>query len=192
VGGQADFYKVHPVSQLFLWMNPTLGMLMNSTNLSNGLHTIVIEFYTGLGTLVESSTPLTILVNNQSCVATLSPPLLGGGASADPVCGLLHYGTNTSQAVSMAFTASQPAGYATFSFELVKGVNPVALPATPPTSGPVSAAVSPFTGTVSSLLGTCTIAGFAEDLYVAATINNGWGRQSQYDASALIAFVLAP
>jgi hypothetical protein len=31
-----------------------------------------------------------------------------------------------------------------------------------------------------------------EQVYVAATANNGWGRQSQYDASAVIAFVLAP
>jgi hypothetical protein len=92
----------------------------------------------------------------------------------------------------MAFTASQPANFATFSFELVKGVNPVALPAVPPTSGAVTAAVSPFTDTVALLLGTCNVAGFAEYLYVFATINNGWGRQSQYDASALIAFVLGP
>jgi hypothetical protein len=111
---------------------------------------------------------------------------------ADTVCGLLHYGTNKNLVATMAFTASQPANYATFSFELVKGVNPVVLPVVPPTGGPVTAAVSPFTGTVSNLLGTCTIAGFAEDLYVAATINNGWSRQSQYDAQALIAFVLAP
>ena len=41
-------------------------------------------------------------------------------------------------------------------------------------------------------MGPCTVAGFAEYLYVAATANNGWGRQSQYDASAAVAFVLAP
>ena len=43
--------------------------------------------------------------------------------------------------VTMAFTASQPAGFATFSFSLIKGVNAVTLPAAPPTSGPVSAVV---------------------------------------------------
>jgi hypothetical protein len=191
ISGQPDYYPVHPISQLFLWMNPTLGMLMDSTNLSNGLHTIVVEFFSGTGVFLESSTPLTIMVNNQSCVATLSAPVVGG-VPADTVCGLLHYGTNKNLVATMAFTASQPANYATFSFELVKGVNPVVLPVVPPTGGPVTAAVSPFTGTVSNLLGTCTIAGFAEDLYVAATINNGWSRQSQYDAQALIAFVLAP
>jgi hypothetical protein len=61
------------------------------------------------------------------------------------------------------------------------------------TSGPVSSAPSAITGTVAGLLGTCTgMAAFAESLYVAATANNGWGRQSQYDASDMEAFVLAP
>ena len=41
-------------------------------------------------------------------------------------------------------------------------------------------------------MGACNVGGFAEYVYVAATMNNGWGRQSQYDASAAIAFVLAP
>lgn len=191
VAGNPGYYPVHPLSELFLWMNPSLGSLMDSSNLSNGLHTILIEFVNGAGGLIETSTPLTILVNNQSCVATLATPILLG-ASADPVCGLLHYVAKNNNPVTMAFTASQPHNFATFSFELVKGVNPVTLPAVPPTSGPVSAAVSPFTDTVALLLGTCNVAGFAEHLYVAATINNGWSRQSQYDASALIAFVLAP
>ena len=191
IAGQPGYYPVHPLSELFLWMNPSLGSLMDSTNLSNGLHTIVLQFVTAAGALVESSTPLTILVNNQSCVAALAPPTLNG-ATADPTCGLLHYTAKNSDHVIMAFTASQPSNFATFSFELVKGVNPVALPAVPPTSGPVTSAVSPFQDTVAHLMGTCSVAGFAEYLYVAATINNGWGRQSQYDASALIAFVLGP
>ncbi|MGD0001506.1 MAG: hypothetical protein ABSE21_15520 [Bryobacteraceae bacterium] len=191
VAGQPGYYPVHPLSELFLWMNPSLGSLMDSTNLSNGLHTIVLQFVNAAGVLVETSTPLKILVNNQYCVATLAPPSLNG-ATADPTCGLLHYTAKNNDKVIMAFTASQPANFATFSFELVKGVNPVALPAVPPTSGAVTAAVSPFTDTVALLLGTCNVAGFAEYLYVFATINNGWGRQSQYDASALIAFVLGP
>src|SRR5690348_4741171 len=42
-----------------------------------------------------------------------------------------------------------------------------ALPAAPPTSGPVSTAVSPITDTVANLLGPCPTAGFAVELYVA-------------------------
>lgn len=114
------------------------------------------------------------------------------GARADSTCGLLHYGTKNADLVTMPFTVNHPNGFATFSFELIKGVNPVALPAVPPTSGPVATAVSPITASVTALMGSCDIAGFAELVYVAATANNGWGRQSQYDASAAIAFVLAP
>ena len=56
----------------------------------------------------------------------------------------------------------------------------------------VSAAVSPMADTVAHLPGTCNVAGFGEWLYVWATANNGWSRQSQYDASAAVAFVLSP
>ena len=106
---------------------------------------------------------------------------------------MMHYGANTAATVTMAFTASQPANYATFSFDLVRGVTGVTLPSPPPSSGPITAAVSPFTATVAALLSaSCPTAGFAGELYVAATINNGWSRQSQYDAWALLGFVLTP
>ena len=94
--------------------------------------------------------------------------------------------------MSIGFTASQPANYANFSFEMVRGVTGVTLPSPPPSSGPVTAAVSPITDTVAALLGPCPTAGFAVELYVAVTINNGWSRQSEYDAEALLAFVLTP
>jgi hypothetical protein len=41
-------------------------------------------------------------------------------------------------------------------------------------------------------MGSCNIAAFAEYVYAYAMANNDWGRQSQYDASAAVAFVLAP
>ena len=110
------------------------------------------------------------------------------------IAGLLKYTPPAADNnVYMAFTASHPHGFANYTFQLVKGVNTL----TPPTiSGPVTSAVSPIHELYTTLLGGCAsaggIAGFAEYLYVAATANNGWGRQSQYDASAAIAFVLAP
>jgi len=56
---------------------------------------------------------------------------------------------------------------------------------------------------VSSLLGSCTIAGFAEVLFVWALATDGWSRLSQYDSGpqfltsspqyiAPVGFVLAP
>lgn len=191
IGGQQGFYPVHPLSELFLWLHPELGSLMDSTNLTNGLHTIVIEFVNAGGGLVETSTPLTILVDNNMCVAALAAPILNG-KTADPMCGVLKYTAKNVDPVNMPLIASHPNGFATFSFTLVKGVNGITLPTPPPVSGPVTTAVSPITDTVAALMGGCNVAGFGEYLYVAATANNGWGRQSQYDASAAIAFVLAP
>ena len=48
------------------------------------------------------------------------------------------------------------------------------------------------THTVGALLGTCTIAGFAETVSVWAMATDGWSRQSQYDDFAIQAFALAP
>jgi hypothetical protein len=192
VAGQPGFFPTRALADLFQWMNPSLAGFITSTALPNGLNTIWIEFVDGAGNFLEWSTPLTILVDNDACTATLSPPILHG-VGATPDCGLLHYGVKDNSPVTMAFTASHPNNFASFSFNVVKGVNAVTLPPLP-VSGPVSAApgLSPVAEAVSDLLGTCTIAGFAEQVYVAATANNGWGRQSQYDAQALIAFVLAP
>jgi hypothetical protein len=194
IAGNPGYYPLRPISQLFLWMNPSLGDLLDTTGLTNGFHTISLEFTNAGGTVLETSSPLMIRIDNNRCGATIATPLLHG-TGADPNCGLLHYGTKNADPVSMAFTATHPNGFATFAWELIKGVNLVTLPATPPpppTSGPVSAVASPITAPVDYLMGSCNIAAFAEYVYVYAMASNGWSRQSQYDASAAIAFVLAP
>jgi hypothetical protein len=185
INSHPGYFPVRPVSDLLLWLHPALGMLMDSTNLSNSLHTISVEFIQATGTLVEVSNVVTIRVDNNPCVGALSAPTLNN-RPADPGCGLLHYTGVTSLPVDMPLTASHPNGFATYSFEVVKGVNGVYSVGGPvPPNSPVA-----VLGT--TLLGSCTIAGFGEYLYVAASANNGWSRQSQYDASAAIAFVLAP
>jgi hypothetical protein len=196
VNGKVGCYPVHPVGELFLWMNPSLGSLMDSTSLPKtnpNHHTIVIEFLAVNGNPLEYSTPLKILVDNDPCFAALSPVTLNS-KTAD-ACGLLVYntGSKTTDQVMMGFMASQPNDNATFSMSLYRGVTPVTtLPVIPPTSGPVSSAVSPIEDTVNDLLGSCSIAAFALNLHVAATANNGWNQQSQYDRSAVQAFVLVP
>lgn len=198
VAGQPGYYPVRTLSDIFLWLNPSLGDLLDSTNLSNGLHTIQLDFVNGAGTVIETSSALTIRVDNNPCTATLGAPNVGGTVFADPLCGVLKYGSPSATPVNMPFTASHPNGFATFTFSLYKGANPVSLPAAPPTSGPVSSAVSPIQDPVTALLANpspnppCTTAAFAEYLYVAATANNGWGRQSEYDRSAAFAFALTP
>ena len=185
INSQPGYYPVRPVSDLLLWLHPALGTLTDSISLSNGLHTIEAEFIDSTGHLIETSNSIVVHVDNSSCVAALATPTLNNNAG-DPNCGLLHYTGLTSMPVSMPVTATHPNGFATYSFEVVKGVNGII-----GAGGPVPAA-SPITSPASTLLGSCTIAAFGEYLYVAATANNGWSRQSQYDASAAIAFVLAP
>jgi hypothetical protein len=44
VAGVPGYYPVRAPNELFLWMNPSLGDLLSTAGLSNGSHTIVIEF----------------------------------------------------------------------------------------------------------------------------------------------------
>jgi YD repeat-containing protein len=188
----AGFYPVRPPSELFLWLSPALGLQLNTVGLAHSLHVISVHFVDAAGAAIASSAPLTIMVNNQSCVATIGLPTLGGVAAA-PDCGTLRYTSPASGNVVMPFTAAHPAGFATYSFSLIKGVNLL----TPPSmGGEVTGAPNQVTAAVTTLLGPCIappgVAGFAEHVYVAAKMINGEQRQSQYDASAAIAFVLAP
>jgi hypothetical protein len=200
VDTQPGYYPVRTAP--FDYMNPALGSLMDSTSLSNGIHSIVVEFvrpnplpFPFFGPIVVATTPAVLFrVDNNPCRGLLPAPKVG--ASTANACGILRY-TSLANVVDMPFIASQPNNFATYSFSLIRGLN---LPPAPviagATSGQVSAATNPgnITGTVAGLLGPCAAGGmaaFAESLYVAAMANSGWSRQSQYDAQATIAFTLA-
>ena len=183
IAGLNNCFAVHPISDLFLWMNPSLGMLTASTDLANGLHTISVDVINGAGTVLASSTPLVVMINNQSCIGALAAPMLGA-ASAD-ACGVIHVGGGGT--VTIGFTASHPHDYGSWSMSIIKGATGVLAQ-----SGPLPPAVTSISQTSAILLAGCPMAGFAAYLYVATTIQNGWGRQSQLDASDAVAFVLAP
>ena len=196
---QPGFYPVR--TSPFLFMNPSLGSLVDSTGLSNAIHTIVVEFvrpnplpFIPFPIVLATTPPLKFRVDNNPCRGVLAAPKVGPNIA--DACGILRY-TLPTDTVTMGFTASHPNNFADFSFGLIRGHNnpppPVIAGAT---SGQVSAATNPgtITGTVAGLLGPCAAGGmaaFAESLYVAARANNGWSRQSQYDASDLQAFTLA-
>jgi hypothetical protein len=199
VNFQPGFYPVR--TSPFLFMNPSLGSLMDSTGLSNALHTLVVQFVRpnplpfAINPIVLATTaPVIFRVDNNPCRALLAPPKVG--INVADACGILRYVLPT-DTVNMVFTASQANNFADYSFDLIRGLNVPPFPVIAgATSGQVSAATNPgtITGTVTGLLGPCLAGGmaaFAESLYVAARANNGWSRQSQYDASALIAFTLA-
>jgi hypothetical protein len=175
-------------------LNPALGSLLNSANLTNAVHQLEVDFVNAAGTVLATSptlpAPFKIRVDNNNCVGVLGAPAIGATHADD--CGLLRY-TATSQVVTMGITATHPNNFATYSFSLIRGHNNPPVPVLSGlTSGPVSSAPAAITGTVAGLMGSCTnIAAFAESLYVAATANNGWWRQSQYDAQDSLAFTLS-
>ena len=199
VNFQPGFYPVR--TSPFLFMNPSLGSLVDSTGLSNAVHSLVVEFvrpnplpFVTSPIVLSTTPPVKFRVDNNPCRALLLPPRVG--ANVADACGILRY-TALTDVVNLAFTASHPNNFADYSFGLIRGHNnppsPVIAGAT---SGPVSPATNPgtITGTVAGLLGPCAAGGmaaFAESLYVAARANSGWSRQSQYDASDLLAFTLA-
>ena len=77
-GGTTGCYPVHPVAQLFDFQPPALGYLLDSTALTNGLHKIQLQFVDSSGHKMAGvvSVPLEIMVNNQPCVAVISPPTI--------------------------------------------------------------------------------------------------------------------
>jgi hypothetical protein len=143
-----------------------------------------------LGLVSGNSFIMSLHIDNRHTSASLPIPTLNSNPP-DPACGLLEY-TNPSDNVTLQYSASHPDNFATFSYRLSRGVNQL----TPPSaSGQVSSATDPATVTmsVSSLLGGCAIAGFGEDLYVAAAATDGWRRLSEYDSGPPpVGFVLAP
>ena len=151
-----------------------------------------------LGLVSGNSFIMTLHIDNRLTFGALGTPALDGNPA--DTCGVFRYVSGIggpAGVVTIPYTATHPDDFATYSYRLSRG----AVPLSPPTtSGAVSAATDPATISMSakSLLtepdGTiCDVAGFAEDLYVAAMATDGWSRLSEYDSSPPPrAFVLAP
>ena len=140
-----------------------------------------------------------VRVDNNPTLARIDAPSVGGNLAADE-CGVMNY-ASLALAVVVPFLALQRSRYASYSFYVQRGAvwppeysvagtaaaNAAAMPGAIPPSPPGD----PLP-TVGSLLDACPLAGFTEQLYVAHMATDGWSRQSQYDAIAARAFVLAP
>jgi len=183
------YYPVHNPAKVYY--NTDLGCLLNSTSgITNALHALKVEFYNSARVLI-SSMGNALYVNNQQCTASIDMPLLDG-LHADPNCGYLKY-VDTTHNVTLHWAASHPQGFATYSFVVIKGA--YTLPGSNVNGSlfPATTFAFDFIKPVTFFLGSCPkVAAFAEYLYVATTVINGVGRQSQYDASASVAFCLAP
>ena len=141
-----------------------------------------------LGLVSGNSFIMTLHIDTNVCSASTDAPTLGGVAAND--CGVLEYDSGAPGSVTMDYAASHPHGFANYRFRLFRGVTLL----TPPSTGvtPVGAGSFSTTTPVSTLLGSCPVAGFSENLHVWASATNGWRRLQEYDAHAVRAFVLAP
>jgi hypothetical protein len=161
-----------------------------STDLSGTVYTINADdpSIANLGLVSGSNFIMTLHIDNNKCCASVEAPTVNA-AQADDNCGVLDY-TNSGDMATLPYTAFHPHGFATYDFTLVRGINQL----TPPSVAGQSVGSGNFapTQSVSSLLGKCSVAGFAESLEVRAMATNGWSTLSGNDASAIRAFVLSP
>ncbi len=159
----------------FQFLLPDLGPLATPNDFTNAPGTNI----DGAGNLV-----FRIRVDNNPTTASL-PAVKAAGIAADD-CGMLHYASGA-QTVSIDYVATHPNNFLDWSLSVSRGLHGVVAS----TSGHVSSA-SPdhFDNPASLLVGSCAQAAFAVNLYCAARATDGYGRQSQYDRSATIAFAL--
>lgn len=130
-----------------------------------------------------------ILVDNNSTDAELPRVKTPSGSTDSDPCGLLYY-TNGSDLVGIDYVAFHPNNFLSWSLNVNRGIQGWAAG----TGGNANAG-SPgfpvtFSNSAASLLGGCSQAAFAVNLYCAARARNGYDRQTQYDSSATIAFAL--
>lgn len=188
IGGQPGYYAIHTPGDWY--MNSNLGMILNSSALPNGLTNFLIEFTTATGGVLQTHNQ-PVYLDNQAGQAAIEMPTVDGVA-ATTNCGMLQFSSKT-QKVRIVYTASQPWLNATYSWRLGRaGKGPVPGVASCSVDGPVSLNPFLFEETVGTLLGTCPSAAFYAHVYVYAKAINGTSRQSQYDASATVAFALMP
>jgi hypothetical protein len=119
-----------------------------------------------------------VLVDNADTYAKVDT-ITAAGAHADS-CGILHY-SSSSDPVAIGFHATHPDDYLTWLLRVYRGASGVVAQTPTGSSSSPPQAPNPFTNLASALLGGCTNAAFAADLWTWATATDGYGRQSQYD-----------
>ena len=137
---------------------------------------------TGAGQLV-----FRVLVDNNDTYAHVDGVTAGGNVADS--CGILHY-TSGSDNVAISFHATHANDYLTWTLEVWRGssgeIDSV--------GGSGSAAPvmthDPWDHTATALLGGCSSAAFAADLWTYATATDGYGTQTQYNRFYSLAFAL--
>jgi len=135
-----------------------------------------------------------IRVDNHNTVAELPRVATPYGSTDTDPCGVLHY-SSTSDNVELDYVAWHPNNFLDWDLTISRGISGVvaSIPPSPPATNVSSGAPglpAAFNNSAGTLLGPCVQAAFAVNLYCAARATNGYGRQTQYDSSATIAFAL--
>ncbi|MCX6248815.1 MAG: hypothetical protein NTW10_13905 [Bacteroidetes bacterium] len=142
-----------------------------------------------------------VRIENGHCTADVQDASItvNGVTEYSGKCGFLHY-TDLKQNVHLSFIAAQARNFAAYSFSVVKGNNTDPITPTVSQAGYVNASSLLYTlsggvfGTnapVDQLLGDCTQAAYAENLYVWSLVTNGTRFLYEYDASDTNAFALS-
>lgn len=189
IAGQPGYYAIHKPNEWF--MNPDLGMILDSAALQDGLRIFTIDFTNTAGKVLASHMQ-PVLIDNNRCTASVEMPCVND-ISATTECGMLRF-TDRTQHVRIVYVASHPAPeFATFSWRLCKaGRGPVPGVSECSIDGNSSLAPFIFDKDVNTLLGTCPSAAYYAAVYVYAKTINGISRQSQYDASSAVVLALTP
>ncbi|MEO8969841.1 MAG: hypothetical protein ABI427_20195 [Solirubrobacteraceae bacterium] len=127
-----------------------------------------------------------VLIDNQDTFASVDS-VSAAVQSADS-CGMLHYATGDDD-VAISFRATHPHDYLTWSLGVNLGFYGGVASESGSSSSP-PAPDNPLVRDASELLHGCTNGAFAVNLDTAATATDGYGRQSQYDRPASVAFAL--
>lgn len=137
-------------------------------------------------------------IDNQVCQPIIQDAIVDGNTT-DTVCGFAQYTDKTTSKLTLKFFAKHPNDFAWYRFWAVRGNGPKILPTyvnryvTQVNNGyVVSGDMYSKTLKVSTMLGTCDQAAFAESLFMHATHTNGNRRIHEYDRYDSAAFAIEP
>jgi hypothetical protein len=128
-----------------------------------------------------------VLVDNNDTYANVDEVTAGGNVA--DACGILHY-TSGSDIVAISFHATHPNNYVTWTLEVWRGSSGEIDSISGSGSESPVALSDPWDHTASVLLGGCSSAAFAADLWTYATATDGYGTQTQYNRFYSLAFAL--
>lgn len=141
-----------------------------------------------------------VRIDNNVCSAELPKVATPVNSTDTDPCGILQFNNNGDN-VALSYVAFHPNNFLDWDLTISLGVTGIvagipSIPPAPPspvptdTSSGTHASPALLNNTAGALLGACAQGAFAAVLSCAARTTDGYGRQSQYDCQAAIAFAL--